>query len=485
MIKINKNRILFFVAVVILIILAMFIAFYNLDAVFIERWDEARHGISAYEMIKNNDYLVNTCNYEPDYWNLKPPLSFWGIVAGFKMFGINAFGLKFCSALSFVLLFGVSIAFASKRFGKAAGICSGIFILGLYILVDGHTVRFADADMLYCLFYICCFVCFVQSDKHPWLFPLSGLFVALAFLTKSYHAGTIFICLVINFIAAKYHKAYKLKHYIGFICCAACPVLVWGALRYMRDGTTFFYNMLVVDVLSRSANAVENHEGPITYYILALLSILKTQLLLGIGAAMLMLIKRKKIVNKDTAALLIWGLVPVILFSLVKSKLVWYVYPQVFILAILMAVFFSQVFKCSKIIYGIAVTALLLPGRYIYSNINHVLNWKDYNENEISRQAFLANTLDYNHDFSMKNMYFEVEEVGNSGKKIKYESPPELNLIAEMYGDMRCLSGGVDAFLEYTDNCFLLVSGDVYSANKSELFEYVLSTDGNTYFLAK
>ena len=67
-------------------------------------YDESRHGINAYEMIRNQDYVVSTYQGEPDYWNLKPPLSFWLIAVGYRMFGYNALGLRFFSALASLLV---------------------------------------------------------------------------------------------------------------------------------------------------------------------------------------------------------------------------------------------------------------------------------------------------------------------------------------------------------------------------------------------
>lgn len=58
-------------------------------------WDEARHGITAYEMIKRGDFLTNTYMGEMDYWNTKPPLSFYPLIAGYKFFGFNNLGLRF------------------------------------------------------------------------------------------------------------------------------------------------------------------------------------------------------------------------------------------------------------------------------------------------------------------------------------------------------------------------------------------------------
>ena len=67
---------------------AAMLCFLRLDVGYVASWDEARHGISAYEMIQNKNYIVNTFNYDVDYWNLKPPLSFYGIMLGFGFLDI-------------------------------------------------------------------------------------------------------------------------------------------------------------------------------------------------------------------------------------------------------------------------------------------------------------------------------------------------------------------------------------------------------------
>ena len=69
-----------------------FYCFRCLDVQYVDSWDEARHGVNAYEMIQNGDYIRHTYNYEVDNWNLKPSVSYWGIVLGFRLFGYSVFG---------------------------------------------------------------------------------------------------------------------------------------------------------------------------------------------------------------------------------------------------------------------------------------------------------------------------------------------------------------------------------------------------------
>ncbi|MFZ2725407.1 MAG: hypothetical protein WAX77_04065 [Methylococcaceae bacterium] len=64
-------------SVLVLIVLALFNTFTNIEQQQIAQWDEARHIGSAIEMLKNQQWLVTTYLGETDYWNVKPPLSIW------------------------------------------------------------------------------------------------------------------------------------------------------------------------------------------------------------------------------------------------------------------------------------------------------------------------------------------------------------------------------------------------------------------------
>ena len=98
-----------------------FFCFRCLDVQYVDSWDEARHGVNAYEMIQNGDYIRHTYNYQTDDWNLKPSVSYWGIVLGFRLFGYSVLGLRFASALAYLLTGAVCALFA-KRYSKEASI---------------------------------------------------------------------------------------------------------------------------------------------------------------------------------------------------------------------------------------------------------------------------------------------------------------------------------------------------------------------------
>lgn len=111
--SINFIKNYYYVLLFLISILTIYNLFYYLKETPIYSWDEARHGISAYEMLKNREFIVNTYGYQKDYWNLKPPLSFWAIIAGYKIVGFNPLGLRLYSTIS-AFLTVLTVAFLVK-----------------------------------------------------------------------------------------------------------------------------------------------------------------------------------------------------------------------------------------------------------------------------------------------------------------------------------------------------------------------------------
>ena len=131
--------------------LSIFLGFWKIGTDQINNYDEARHGVSAYEMTKTGDPLVTTFLYEPDYYNLKPPLSEYVIALGYRLFGNNALGLRFFSALAWVFSAIITSVYSWVKKGKWAGIASLLTYLASYNLLLYHCARTGDADGMYLL----------------------------------------------------------------------------------------------------------------------------------------------------------------------------------------------------------------------------------------------------------------------------------------------------------------------------------------------
>ena len=152
-------------------------------------WDEINFAECAREMIVTNDYISVQINFKP-FWE-KPPLFIWMQVLSMKAFGINEFAARFpdalCGIASLLVIFSIGKRLYNERFGLwwvvayagsvlphlyfRSGIIDTWFNLLIFIAV-WFFVRVHDANRQ------------ILANKRLILAALSGVFTGLAILTK-------------------------------------------------------------------------------------------------------------------------------------------------------------------------------------------------------------------------------------------------------------------------------------------------------------
>lgn len=249
-----------------LTLMTAFLCFRCLGIKAIDSWDEARHGISAYEMLKNGNFLVNTYLNEPDYWNVKPPVSFWSIMAGFTLFGYTSVGLRFFSALAYLITTVVTGLFA-RRYGKLTSLLVMAFLCANYFPFKAHLVRAGDADSLYLLFFTLAMLAMLKIRENGRMLYVCGLCFSLAFLTKSFHAGMIAAIGGLFLLLTGELRKMKPGRFLLFLGSALLPAALWAVCRFQYDGFTFFRNMYEADIAGRTAaGGLEGHGFPFSFY---------------------------------------------------------------------------------------------------------------------------------------------------------------------------------------------------------------------------
>lgn len=267
----EKNSQLFYLpGLILIIILAAIPLFGHLSELPLQRWDESRLAVSAFEMLQSKNWLVPTFDGSPDNWSVKPPLQIWVMVASIKIFGANELAVRLPSALAAlatcIFLYWL---FAVKLNKQLAGILAPAILVVTTTYVQLHGTRTGDYDTLLAFFttvYICQYFLFflTNSGKH-----LLYMFIALtlAVLTKGV-AGVLFLpgLLIYTLVQRKLFLVLSQKYFYGGLLLFVAGIATYYACR---EQVTPGYIQLVIqnELGGRYMNTLEEHWGPWYYYI--------------------------------------------------------------------------------------------------------------------------------------------------------------------------------------------------------------------------
>lgn len=369
-----------------------FLCFYKLDVKYVDPWDEARHGVNAYEMLKQGSLVKSTYLYQTDYYNLKPPLSMWSIMLSMVLFGKSVWTLRLASVICYLCLALCVVCFARKRYGRLPALFSLALLCANTTPFIAHMVRAGDADSLYVLLFSLAMICMLQiRDDHRKLY-LCGFLFALAFLTKSFHAGLIAVIGGLYLLLTGLFKKIRLKEYVLFILSFGAPVGLWVIVRLCTDGTAFLKEMWLTDVLGRSQSGFGSNEAGFSYYFSYYLGnmsgkvpvyrvVLCLLLVSCLILAVMSFVQKQrtkhgadgngtKSVKDDMIGFSLWILIPALAFSVVRTKLLWYEYPAITALLIAAGIAAGLVCEKKKLPVGIRVAlgAVLLVTAGYYSH---------------------------------------------------------------------------------------------------------------------
>ena len=341
-----------FISIFILLILIYLTLFLHLTTQPVRIWDESRQAFNAYEMSESGDLLIKQYEHQPDLWNLKPPLLTWIQSGLMKIFGPYELSLRLPSAIAGLLTVLSLFIFLWKYFKRFwLGWIAALVTVTARQFVDYHGLRNGDYDALlvfFSLFYVLSFYVFLEDGKWKYFyFCVAG--IILATMTKGI-AGMFFLPALI--IASVYYK--KLKTIFSshqFYYGVASFVIVIGGYYFLREQRLPGYLKAVMDNEwgGRFLNTLEQHTGSFWVYIENICTDIfsKFYLLIPCGFAIGMLDREKKF-QRFTAYIAVAAVSAWLVLSASQTKLIWYIYPVIPFLSILIAIFIYFVFNQIK-----------------------------------------------------------------------------------------------------------------------------------------
>lgn len=460
----------------VMLLVAAYMLFVHLDTAPIPDYDGAIHGISAYEMIRNNDYLVHTDRGLVDYWNLKPPLSMWCIALCYKLFGFSVFAFRLYAPVSMLLLMAVLTFWTKRRHGSIAALAVLALMLATQTIYQYHFGRDGDPDAQFQLLFTIAMLCMLDSPRNFRMLYGSAFCFGLAFMSKSWHAAFIPVICFLFVIFTRQLQQLSWKRCLLLIATGLLPILPWAVARYSRDGFAFFSAMVSRDIVERSTSSLESSGEPFWYYFeyFAKNPIIIACVLISLLCWLLCRLNGKRLRGSTRQVVLgciLWAVVPAIVYSFAVTKHMWYVFGALFAMALMTAVLIREAVQNGRpnvLKIGVLGLGLAFCVYQTAANMAYVSNLAPNNQYTI----MLKENLDREYDSGM-HAYIQYNEDWNGWNFSD-------RLVAMLYGDVVCLAGGVPAYAEDGEAGLLLI-GKQRVDEITEISEYSYYRDESYY----
>ncbi len=308
--------------------LAVFLFIPFLGAVHLFDWDEINFAECAREMLVTHNYFSVTINFQP-FWE-KPPVFIWMQALSMSVFGINEFAARLpnavCGVVTLLLLFNIGRKLYDIKFGLIwTLVYAGSFLPHFYFksgIIDPWFNLFIFCGLYYFILLINYTTRVVNKKSLPFLLK-SAFFIGMGILTKGPVAGLILgLCVLVYWIFKRFSPVIHLKQIILYALAVASIGGMWFLMLFLSGNASIINEFFSYQVrLFNTQDA--GHGGPFLYHWIVLL--------VGCFPVSVFALQGFKRNPQDTPyqryfklwmMILFW--VVLILFSIVKTKIVHY-----------------------------------------------------------------------------------------------------------------------------------------------------------------
>lgn len=336
--------------IIVLVAIAGFILLWNLGTGSLASWDEAVYAQVSKEMLNSHNYVDLTwAGYQ---WSDKPPLYMWMTVIFYKIFGVGEFAVRLFSALCGIGTVIITYLLASNLYSRRVAFSSGLILISTWHFIWASKAGMLDAALTF--FVSLSIYLFVLGMKRKTYLLFSMLAFGLAFLTKG---GGAFLMPIILSIYVIYEKRLGLIREPALWAGLLIVLLVvggWHLMAFLHYGKEFIADSFIKHLFTRVAHSVEGHEGNLLTYFKAISNKGRPW---GIAAFFIIPIALWQIfIKKERVKIalpVIWAVTTIIIFSLVSTKLHWYIVPIYPAISILIGWGIDTIFKKKTVVFVI------------------------------------------------------------------------------------------------------------------------------------
>jgi 4-amino-4-deoxy-L-arabinose transferase-like glycosyltransferase len=308
-------------------------------------WDEINFAEASREMLVTHNYAIPQIAFEP-FWE-KPPLFFWLQVLCMKLFGVNEFAARLpnavCGVLTLVLLYRLGKKLVNEQFGWMWVLVYAGSLLPQFYFKSGIIDPWFNLFIFLAVYQLSAYTD-ARAGRPLKRIVFAGLFTGLAVMTKGPVALLIVgLCYGVFAIGSRFRAFMKPLHILLFLAVTALAGGLWF-IALLANGQQHIISEFILYQIRLFQTEDAGHGGPFFYHFLILL----------IGcfpAAALSVLSMRfgKRVNETPKHFHRWMMilfwVTLLLFSIVKTKIVHYSSLCYFPLTYLAAVSFYHLYR--------------------------------------------------------------------------------------------------------------------------------------------
>jgi len=316
--SISKDKLFWF-----LLVFATVYILFNIGSGSLTTWDECAYMIPAKEMAQNNVWHTLTLGGEP--FLEKPPLCMWSTALFYKFFGINEFTSRATSAIFGILTVMLVYIFGTYVSNRKTGLVSALVLLALPHYL--HFAKMAMLDVTLTFFIVLMIYLFLRGEDNAKYLLYSGLAFGLAYFAKGFASCLgIFVIFAYSILAKKIGCVFNRRFIIG-VSVSLFFILLWYFVQYKTAGIGQIDKYFGFHIFTRATQAIEGHVGGINFYQKAIFNKNKPWSVLLFISAAYVLFRAIRYRERPSLLLSCWIVTSYVLFSLVKTKLHWYIIP--------------------------------------------------------------------------------------------------------------------------------------------------------------
>lgn len=330
---------------IILVLFSSVFLFWQLGRNHLIEWDEAIYALVSKNILRTGDWLTFTWQHGFP-WFEKPPLFMWLTAPLISVLGTISLAPRIWPALFGLGSIVTTYFLGKKMFGERVGLIAGFILASTTGFL--YYSRMAMLDVPVTFFITLSLLLFWQGreTQHSKYWILFGITTALGTLTKGvvgmFPLAIAALFALVEILLDRNLARYRIKNLL-LLPIAYCLVAIpWHLVMYAKHGQAFLENYILYHVLLRSSSAIEGKHAPTFWFI----TVIRTQfriwfipLLPAIPWSLWQILKQKK----EIIFLSIWALLIFSVFTISKSKLIWYIIPIYPVLSLIVAAFMGRI----------------------------------------------------------------------------------------------------------------------------------------------